>query len=180
MRNDLRDIRVQLALIAALLLVVDLVALGVLLSPMGHPRESEYEQLRVQRIQKTEAVAPDRGMDQKIAMASEQEAKFNEERLTDRYSAMSEEIAHIAKDAGVDASRVTYDQRNTDKNTPAGYSEVGITVVIRGTYDQDIRFINAVERQKFFLLVATVSFGGMHGDNLAVSLHLSTFMRSEA
>jgi hypothetical protein len=30
------------------------------------------------------------------------------------------------------------------------------------------------------LLIDGVSFGGMQGDNLTVSLHLSTFLRSQA
>jgi len=183
MKGDLRDVRVQLLIVVGVLLLVDVAAGILMLSPAGRSRgarEKEFEQLRVEKLEKTMAVAPVRGMDQKIETAREQETKFNEERLTNRYSMMSEQIAHIAKEAGVNVASVKYDQNKANKTTPAGYDEVGITVQIRGTYGQDIRFINAVEREKFMLLIDGVSFGGMQGDNLTVSLHLSTFLRSQA
>jgi hypothetical protein len=43
-----------------------------------------------------------------------------------------------------------------------------------------MRFINAVERQKMILLIDGVTFGGMLGDALTVSVHLSTYLRSAA
>jgi Tfp pilus assembly protein PilO len=180
MRGNLRDVRVQLLIIVGILLLVDLVAIVVLVSPTSRSRGAEFERLRLEKIDKTRASASARGMDEKITTAREQEATFNEERLASRYSTMSEQISHIAKEAGVSVANVKYDENTTDKSTPSGYDEIGISIQIRGSYDQNIRFINAVERQKLMLLIDGVSFGGMQGDSLTVSVHLSTFLRSAA
>ena len=180
MKGELRDVRVQLLIIVGILVLVDLVALFVLISPIGRSRGAEFEQLRLERLEKMQAAAPSRGIDEKISTARQQEKSFNEERLANRYSTMSEQISHIAKEACVSVAHVKYDEHNVDKSTPGGYDEIGISIQIRGTYDQNIRFINAVERQKLMLLIDGVSFGGMQGDNLTVSLHLSTFLRSRA
>jgi hypothetical protein len=112
-------------------------------------------------------------------LAREQETEFKDERLAERYSTMSEQLSRIATEAGVSVSEVTYDE-HADKKTPPGYESIGITIQLHGNYTQDMRFINAVERQKMLLLIDSVSFGGMQGNELTVSVHLSTFLRSAA
>ena len=182
MTGDLRDIRTQLLLVVGVLLLLDLAAIGVLVSPMGRSRsgrQQQYEELRLEKIEKTRAVAASQGMQQRIATARDQEAEFNRERLVDRYSAMSEQLSHIASEAGVAVSDVKYDAR-ADKDVPAGYDGIGITIQVHGSYAQDIRFINAVERQKSLLLIDGVAFGGMQAEELTVSVHLSTFLRGAA
>jgi Tfp pilus assembly protein PilO len=180
MTIDFRDVRTQLLLAVAVLLVLDVAAVALLLSPAGRSsgaREQEFERLRMEKIEKVSNAAPVQGMDKKIETAREEELKFNAERVAHRYSAMSEQIAKIATEAGVNVSDVKYDA-HSDKGTPPEYDGVGITIQVHGSYAQDIQFINAVERQKMMLLIDAVSFGGMQGDALTVSVHLSTFLRS--
>lgn len=182
MIGDLRDVRTQLLIAVGVLLLFDIAAIALLVSPAGRSRsarQQEYEQLRMEKIEKTQSAAPSQSMDKKIATAREQEAQFNNERLAQRYSAMSERLAHMATDAGVRVSDVKYDARQ-EKGTPPGYDSIGITVKVQGSYEQNIRFINAVERQKMMLLIDGVSFGGMQGDTLTVSIHMATFLRSAA
>ncbi len=93
---------------------------------------------------------------------------------------MSEQLSHIGSEAGVKVSDVKYDAHARKKALPPGYDSIGITIQVHGSYAQDMRFINAVERQKMMLLIDAVSFGGMQGDTLTVSVHLSTFLRSAA
>ena len=81
--------------------------------------------------------------------------------------------------AGVKVTGVKYDEQ-TGKDTPQGYDSVGITVQVHGSYAQDMRFINAVERQKMLMLIDGVAFSGMQGEELTVSIHLSTYLRSAA
>jgi Tfp pilus assembly protein PilO len=182
MIGDLRDIRTQLLVLVGILLLLDVAAIALLLSPAGRSRgarQEEYSRLRMEKIAKTEAAAPAQGMEQKIATAREQETQFNNERLAQRYSAMSEQLAHMATAAGVGVSQVKYDARE-EKGVPPGYDSIGITIQVHGSYAQDMRFINAVERQKMMLLIDGVTFGGMQGDALTVSVHLATFLRSAA
>jgi type II secretion system (T2SS) protein M len=182
MKLDLRDIRTQLMLIAGVLVLLALAAIGLLLSPAGRSqaaRIAQYEQLRREKIEKAREVAPTQGMAEKIATAREQESEFSQQRLTARYSAMSELLARIANDSGVKVSNVKYDE-HTEKGTPSGYDSIGITMQVHGSYTQNMRFINTVERQKMLLLIDAVGFSGMQGDELTVSVHLSTYMRSAA
>jgi hypothetical protein len=186
MTGDLRDVRTQLLIAVAVLLLLDLAAIAVLVSPAGRSRsarEQQYEQLRMEKIERTKAAIATQGMDKKIATAREQEADFDRERLAGRYSEMSEQLSRIAGEAGVGVSDVKYDEetgKDKNKGTPPGYDGIGITIQVRGSYAQDMRFINAVERQKMLLLIDAVSFGGMQGEELTVSVHLSTFLRSAA
>jgi Tfp pilus assembly protein PilO len=182
MIGDLRDVRTQLLIVAGALLLVDVGSIALLLSPVGHSsaaRQQSYEQLRLEKIEKTKAATSAEGMDKKIVTAREQEAKFTSERLAQRYSAMSEQLSRIASEAGVKVSDVKYDTRE-EKDAPLGFDSIGITIQIHGSYEQNMRFINAVERQKMMLMLDAVSFGGMQGDELTVSIHLSTFLRSAA
>jgi Tfp pilus assembly protein PilO len=182
MIGDLRDVRTQLLIAVGVLLLVDVAAIGLLISPAGRSRgarQQEYEQLRVEKIAKLQAATPSQGMEQKIVAAREQEEQFDSERMVHRYSAMSEQLSHIAKEAGVGVSDVKYDER-LEKDAPAGYDSIGITVKVHGSYDQDMRFVNEVERQKMLLLIDAVTFEGMKGDELTVSVHLSTYLRSAA
>jgi len=179
---DLRDVRTQLLVVVGVLLLLSVGAIALLVSPAGRSRgarEQEYEHLRMEKIEKTRAAAPVQGMDKKIEAAREEETQFNRERLAEHYSAMSDQLSHIASEAGVHVSTVKYDE-HADKGTPPGFDGVGITIQVQGSYAQNMRFINAVERQKMMLLIDAVSFGGMQGDTLTVSVHLSTFLRSAA
>jgi Tfp pilus assembly protein PilO len=182
MIGGLRDVRTQLLIVVGLLLLLDLAALALLMSPAGRSRgarQKAYEQLRLDKIEKAKSVAPAQDMDQKIATARGQQADFIRERMVARYSAMSEQLSHLGSEAGVSVTDVKYDALE-EKDTPPGYDSVGITIQVRGSYDQDMHFINAVERQKMLLLIDAVTFGGMEGDALTVSVHLSTFLRSPA
>ena len=182
MIGELRDIRTQLLIVAGVLLLFDVAAISALLSPAGRSRgvqEQVYEQLRLEKMAKARTRVSTRGMEEKIATARGQEAAFNRERLASRYSAMSEQLSQIAREAGVKVSDVKYDEK-TAKEVPPGYGQVGITIQVHGSYAQDIRFINAVERQKMLLLIDAVGFSGMQGEELTVSIHLSTYLRSAA
>lgn len=180
MIGDFRDVRTKLLIVVGVLLLMDVAAVVLLLSPVGRSkgqRQQFYEQLRLEKIAKTRAVTPVQGMDQKIATAREEETAFVKDRFAERYSTMSEELSRVAAEAGVTVSDVKYGE-NEEKGVPRGYDSLTITIQVHGTYTQDMRFINAVERQKMLLLIDAVTFSGMQGDQLSVSVHLSTFLRS--
>ena len=182
MIGELRDLRTQLLIVAGVLLLADVAAVGVLVSPLAAGRaekQKQYETLRLEKMEKALAAAPAKGIHEKIDEARKQEAAFQEERLTERYSEMSEQISHTAKEAGVEVSRVHYDDSINQHDVPAGFQPLTITIQVRGSYEQDIRFLNAMERQKMMLLVEGVTFGGMKDGQLTVQVKISTFLRSE-
>jgi Tfp pilus assembly protein PilO len=182
MIGELRDLRTQLLIVAGVLLLADVAAVGVLVSPLAAGRaeqQKHYEALRQEKIEKMQAAAPVRGIHEKIDAARRQETAFLDERLTKRYSAMSEEISHTAHEAGVEVSRVHYDDSLAQRDLPAGFQPLNITIQVKGSYEQNIRFLNAMERQKMMLLVDGVSFSGLKDGELTLAVKLSTFLRSD-
>jgi len=139
MIGELRDLRTQLLIVAGVLLLADVAAVGVLVSPLAAGRaeqQKHYEALRQEKIEKMQAAAPVRGIHEKIDAARRQETAFLDERLTKRYQ-------------------------------------------VKGSYEQNIRFLNAMERQKMMLLVDGVSFSGLKDGELTLAVKLSTFLRSD-
>ena len=127
-------------------------------------------------MEKTRAAAATQGMDQKIATAREQEAGLRP-RAAGR--ALLGDVGAVVAHCGRGRrQRLRREIRRAvqpgakTKTTPPGYDGIGITIQVHGSYAQDMRFINAVERQKMLLLIDAVSFGGMQGDELTVSVHL--------
>lgn len=183
MIGELRDVRTQLLIVAGLLLAADLGAGAMLLSPAGRSRTArlqEFEHLRVERQEKSLAAAPAKDIDQKIEEARLQEISFVQEHLPHRYSDISENIARLATETGVSVTDVKYTEGASNKSLPAGYTAINISLTLHGGYEQDMRFINAIERQKQLLLINGVSFGGMQSDKLIVSMNLSTYARSQS
>ncbi len=182
MIGEMRDVRTQLLIVMGLLLAADIGAGVMLLSPAGRSRaarQQEYERLRVERQDKSVAAAPARDIDKKLEEARLQEASFDQDRLVHRYSTISEDISRIAKENGVSVATVKYDETSNNKSLPAGYTAIGISLIIHGGYEQNMRFVNAIERQRLLLIVDGVGFGGMTGDVLTMTLHLSTYMRTQ-
>ena len=108
MMGRLRDVRIQLLVVVGVLVLLDLAAIALLVSPAGRSRgarQAAYEQLRMEKFEKTKAAAPAQDMDQKIATARDQQVEFSHERMAARYSAMSEQLSHIGSEAGVKVYR---------------------------------------------------------------------------
>jgi len=186
MMPGLRDLRTRLLILVVVLLLLDAAAITVLLSPIGkdsEARQQHYRQLLLEKAADSQAADATHGMEHKIEIAGEQEKDFHRERFIRRYSEMSETLARIARESGVRVSDIKYAASKQDRakqKTPAGYEALEILMQVHGSYTEDMRFINAVEREKTLLIIDDVSFGGMKGDELTVSVRLTTYLRSTA
>jgi predicted glycoside hydrolase/deacetylase ChbG (UPF0249 family) len=182
----LHDLRTRLLILVVMLLLLDAAAITVLLSPIGkdnEARQRHYRQLLLEKAANSQAAAATQGMERKIEIAGEQEKNFDRERFIRRYSEMSETLARIARESGVQVSDIKYAASKQDRakqKTPAGYQALEILMQVHGSYAQDMRFINAVEREKTLLIIDDVSFAAMTGDELTVSVRLTTYLRSAA
>ena len=186
MTVDLRDVRTQLLIAVAVLLLLDMAAMAVLLSPAGRSRsarQQQYEQLRLVKMEKTrlDRLHPGHGPEdchRPRAGAGLQPRPARRALFGD----VGAVVAHCGRGRRQRLRRKIRRAcaKDKEKTTPPGYDGIGITIQVHGSYAQDMRFINAVERQKMLLLIDAVSFGGMQGDELTVSVHLSTYLRSAA
>lgn len=148
--------------IAALILlgIVDLVALGVLLSPLAksrQQREAELHSYQEQLKQKKIDLGPSQGMDKKIAAASVDIASFYKQRLPGQYSQIDAALSKAAQANNVQLQSVSY---KADRKQVEDLERVDVDMTISGPYVNDVKFINAVERDKVFFVINSVSLVG--------------------
>jgi type IV pilus assembly protein PilO len=176
---SIRESRKTLVPVVAGLLLIVLACIGYLMSPAGRSREArqrDLDALKVQLAAKRVEVLPARGMDDKLKQASTNIADFYKERFPAQYSAVSEELGKLAVASGVQIAAVKYD----DKDAPVeGLRKLDIEVALSGSYLQEVKFINALERDKLFFVVDGVTLGEQQG-NVRLQLKLETYLRSGA
>lgn len=147
--------------ILVVLAVIDLVALGVLLSPLAKSRQQKEADLREYQQQfkeKEREIGPSRGMDKKIANATVDIASFYQQRLPGQYSQIDEALGKAAQASGVQLQNITFSTDNKKKKEDL--QQVQITLAISGPYVSDVKFINALERDKVFFVIDSVALAG--------------------
>ena len=176
---SIREVRKTLVPILIGLVVLDLACVGYLFSPAGRSREArqrDLDELQLQLAVKRQEVLPTRGMDGKLKQASTDIARFYKERFPAQYSAVSEELGKLAAQSGVHIAAVKYE----DKDAPVeGLRKLSIDVALSGSYLQEVKFINAMERDGLFFLVDGVALGEQQG-NVRLQLKVETYLRSGA
>ncbi len=156
--------------------VLDLACVGYLLSPAGRSRQArqrEYYELRAQLTAKRQEVLPTRGMDQKLKQASQDISSFNDQRFPAQYSAVAEELGKLATDTGVHFAGVKYDEKDASIE---GLRKLNVEITLSGDYLQEVKFINALERDKMFFLIDGVNLAEQQG-NVRLQLKLETYLR---
>lgn len=115
-------------------------------------------------------------MDRKLVQASSDINNFYGQRIPSEYSAIVEELGKVASDTGVHFAGVKYD----DKEAPIeGLRKMNIEIALSGSYLQEVKFINELERDKMFFLIDGVALGEQQG-NVRLQLKLETYLRSGA
>jgi Tfp pilus assembly protein PilO len=162
------------------LLLVCIGAVAVLLSPVGRSRESrqaEYENVREQLMQKRREALPSRDMGQKLVAARQQIDGFYSDRLPARYSTISETIGELA---GQNRVQIVSMQYKSEDAPVAGLERVNIDVAISGQYEQEMKLVNALERDKTFFVINSVELGAAQGGAVQLKLRLETYIRTGA
>ena len=162
-----------------LLLLVDLAAIGVLLSPMAKSRDEkqkELAQLQQTFKQNESEVGSSRGMDKKIDAAKGDIAAFYQQRLSGQYSQIDAALDKDAKANSVQLQNVTY---HPDKKSADDLQRVDIQMTISGSYVNDVKFINAMERDKVFFVINSVTLGGS-SNGVQLLVRAETYFRTGA
>jgi type IV pilus assembly protein PilO len=177
---DLRSTRRYLTIAFVALGVVDLLAIGVLVSPLGggqRARGAQLRQLEKDLQVKTKAVEPLRGFDAKIAVARKQIDTFYKDRLPVRDSAISEALGRVASESGVKIGHFGYIMQDPEA---VGLRPVVIEASLSGNYLQLVRFINSLERDQLFFIVDSVELGGEQGGVVRLQMKLETYLKTGA
>jgi Tfp pilus assembly protein PilO len=177
---ELQGSRRKLQIAIAAMVVADLVAVGVLFSPLVGSAESRrinMSQLSAELSKKTRDVEPLRGVDKKIVLAKGQISQFYKDRFAARDSDLTAELGKLASANGVRIMQAKYKQEDP---TGAGIAPVEIEGNFSGDYLQLIRFINALERSKQFFTVDSVSLAGESNGPVKLDVKMHSFLRSGA
>ena len=176
---SIREVRKTLVPVLIGLVVLVLGCVVYLLSPAGRSRQArqrDLSALQAQLAAKRVEVMPTRGMEGKLKQASADIGAFYADRLPTQYSAVSEELGKLAAQSGVQIAAVKYD----DKDAPVEeLRRLDLEVTISGSYLSEVKFINALERDKIFFLIDGVTLGEQQG-NVRLQLKLETYLRSGA
>ncbi len=176
---SIRETRKKLMPLVIALIVLDLACVGYLLSPAGRSqqaRQREFYKLRDELTAKQQEVLPTRGMDQKLKQASQDIVEFYGTRFPAQYSAVAEELGKVATDTGVHLTGVKYDEKDAPID---GLRKLNLEATISGDYLQEVKFINALERDKMFFLIDGIALGEQQG-NVRLQLKLETYLREGA
>ena len=176
---SIREVRKTLVPVLIGLLVLVLACIGYLMSPAGRSRQArqrDLDALQAQLAAKQLEVLPTRGMDGKLKQASTDISAFYKERFPAQYPTVSEELGKLAGESGVHIAAVKYE----DKDAPVeGLRKLSIEVALSGSYLQEAKFINALERDKLFFVVDGVALGEQQG-NVRLQLKVETYLRGGA
>ena len=176
---SIRETRKKLMPAVIALAVLDLVCVGYLFSPVGRSRQArqrEYQELHQQLVAKQQEVLPTRGMDQKLTQASHDISGFYDVRFPAQYSAVTAELGKVATENGVQLSGVKYEEKDAPIE---GLHKLNMEITLSGGYLQEVKFINALERDKMFFLIDGIALGEQQG-NVRLQLKLETYLRPGA
>lgn len=173
---DVKQMRNRLKIAIAALVLVDVAAIAMLMTPVAGSAEERQQELQQSWLQlKARDSAPWRGLDKKIPVAQKQIEDFYRDRFPSEDSAISADLGKLASENGVRLSAVKYDQKDSGLD---GLERMEIDADVSGDYVQLVRFINALERNRLFFLVDDLELGNEQQGNVKLQIKAETYLRS--
>jgi type IV pilus assembly protein PilO len=173
---DIKQARNRLYVAIGALLVINVIAVVMLVTPVAGREGLRQQELRQLWLNlKARESAPWRGLDKKIPQAREDVAAFYRDRFPAGYSAISTDLARLASQSGVTVASEKYTQKDTEL---PGLHSVQIQAEISGDYIALVRFINALERNKMFFMVNDLQLGGEQNGSIKLGIRIETYLRS--
>jgi type IV pilus assembly protein PilO len=173
---DLRQTRNRLTIIAAVLVVLNLVCLAMLVTPIAGAESSRRDQMnQLWATLKACERSPSRGVDKKIPLARKEIADFYHDRLPEAYSAISTDLDKIGAESGVKVTGERYAEKDAEIE---GLQRVEISADISGDYVPVVKFINGLERSKLFFMVDGLQLGSEQSGTIKLQITLETYLRT--
>jgi len=176
MIRNVEQARKQLTIVIAVLVVVDVALIALILSPAirSSSARNQLLTLRAELTQKRAQTIPTLDMDKKLVEARQQISEFYKQDFPARYSEISTVLAHAAEESHVEVANVKYDA----KPGSGGLTQVNLSLDLAGNYENEVRFINALERSKLLLVMESVNLAEAQGGGVRLSIKLQTYLRT--
>lgn len=174
---DLRGTRKNLKIAVIAMAVVDLAALGLLISPVIGSAESRHLQLNrlfVEYQAKTRQAEPLRNMPDKMKLAKTQIGDFYKDRFASSDSELTTELGKLASENGIHILAAKYKEEDPETS---GIVPVAIEGSFVGDYLQLVRFINTVERSKMFFTIDSVDLAGESKGPVHLEITMHSYLR---
>jgi len=174
---DLRKTRRNLTVAIAAMVVADIVAAGILFSPLvgsADSRRAQIRQLTADLARKTHDVQPLHDMPKKMDLAKNQIGEFYKDRFAARDSELTTELGKLASENGVRIQTARYKEEDPETS---GIVPVAIEGSFSGDYLQLVRFINTLERSKMFFTVDSVDLAGEGAGPVRLQIGLHSYLR---
>jgi Tfp pilus assembly protein PilO len=174
---DLRQTRRKLTIAVAAMVIVDIVAAGILFSPLVGSADSRREQIRqltAEFARKTHDVQPLHDMPKKMNVAKGQIDDFYKDRFAQKDSELTTELGKLAAENGIRIQQAKYTEEDPETS---GIVPVAIEGSFSGDYLQLVRFINTLERSKMFFTVDSVDLAGEGTGDVRLQIGLHSFLR---
>ena len=172
---ELGETRRKLKIALGVIVAVDVLAIGILVSPLvgsTDSRRQELTQLWQQLQVKTRQAEPLRGLDKKIPLATQQIDQFYKERFPTHDSDVAEALGNLAKENGVKIQSFKYKWEDPE---PVGLRRVVIEASMQGDYQPLAKFLNGLERDKIYFIVNSVGLAEQNG--LVLQMKLETYQK---
>ncbi|ABF40580.1 hypothetical protein Acid345_1578 [Candidatus Koribacter versatilis Ellin345] len=174
-----REIRRVMNVVLGALLLVILVCVGILLSPLAKSRsqrEADLQEMQAQFKDKERELGPSHGIDNKIGAAAVDIGSFYKDRLPAQYSQIDTALVKAGQDSGVQLQGISF---KAEKKMVDDLQRVDILLTISGPYVNDVKFINAVERNKVFFVISSVQLGGS-SNGVQLQVKAETYLKTGA
>lgn len=186
---ELAETRQKLKIAIGVLVALNVIAAGLLMSPLIGSAQSRDQKLALlgSEIQvKSRQVQPLRGLDKKIPTAKQQIDDFYKNRLTSQDSEISSNLSRLAAESGVKIDGVKYGEGENQANNSdleqraeaVGLHRVLLEAGFSGDYLQLMRFINSLERNRLFFIVDSVELGGEQNGVVKLQMRLETYRKT--
>ena len=173
---DLKQMRNRLKIVIAALVLVDVLAVAMLMTPVAGSAAQREQELQQSWLQlKARESAPWRGLDKKIPVAKQQIEDFYRDRFPSEASSVSEDLGKLSSETGVRLSAVKYAQKDSGLD---GLERMEIDADVSGDYVQLVRFINALERNRLFFMVDGLELGNEQAGVVKLQIKAETYLRS--
>ena len=174
--TELKQTRNKLYIVLGVLLVLDVTAVAMLMTPIAGRESLRQQELRQAWLNlKARESAPWRGLDKKIPQAKRDINAFYHDRFPTSYSAISTSLDSIAAQSGVKVASERYAQK--DAGIPS-LQLVEIDADVSGDYMPLAKFINSLERSQLFFMIDGLDLGGEQSGTVRLHIKFETYLRN--